>query len=70
MGSPALPHRQLVTLKAATEVRSWLTERYGRRLIAERRLPYYKVGGRVLIDLHELDALVEASRVEPQRTAS
>jgi excisionase family DNA binding protein len=60
-------NRQLVTLKQAVEMRPWLTMRYARRLIGERRLGHYKAGARVLIDLHELDAWVNRGRVEAIR---
>ncbi|MBK9180968.1 MAG: DNA-binding protein [Acidimicrobiales bacterium] len=57
--------RQLVTIPQAVEARPWLTERYLRRLVAERRLPYHKVAGRLLFDLADLDAHAEEHRVEP-----
>jgi excisionase family DNA binding protein len=56
--------RQLATVKRALEQRNWLNERYVRRLISERRIPFFKVGGKVLIDLEDLDRLVEAGRVD------
>jgi len=60
--------RRLVTLPQALEHHPWLTERYLRRLVAERRIPYYKPsGGRLLFDLADIDALVETSRVEAVR---
>jgi excisionase family DNA binding protein len=57
--------RQLVNIPQAVEQRPWLTERFLRRLVAKRRIPYHKVGGRVLFDLADLDALAEQGRVEP-----
>ena len=57
--------RHLVTLAQAVEARPWLTERFLRRLVAERRVPYFKVGGKLLFDLDDLDALAERGRVEP-----
>ncbi len=57
--------RDLRSLPQAEEARQWATERYLRRLIAERRIPFHKVGGRVLVDLDDLDAYAEAGRVEP-----
>jgi excisionase family DNA binding protein len=56
--------RELVSLKEATHLRPWLTERYGRRLIGERRIPFHKLGSKVLLDLADLDAFAEAGRVE------
>jgi hypothetical protein len=48
--------------------RGW-TVRDLRRLVYERRIPYYKLdpgrSGRVLIDLDDLDRFVEESRIEP-----
>lgn len=57
--------RHLVTLAQAVEARPWLTERFLRRLVAERRVAFHKVGGRLLFDLSDLDALAERGRVEP-----
>jgi excisionase family DNA binding protein len=59
--------RQLVTLKQAVAARPWLTERYGRRLIGERRIPFHKLGSKILLDLADLDAFAEAGRVEGVR---
>lgn len=58
------PGRELVPLVKVPAERPWTNERWLRRLVSERRLPFYKVGGRVLIDLRELDALAEAGRVD------
>lgn len=58
--------RNLVARKDIQKHRAWATARYVERLNDERRLGFYKVdGGLVLIDLDELDALVDAGRVEP-----
>jgi excisionase family DNA binding protein len=62
--------RHLVTLKEAVAVRPWLTERYARRLIGERRIPFHKLGSKVLLDLADLDAFAEAGRVEAVREPS
>jgi excisionase family DNA binding protein len=35
-----------------------------RAWVAQRRLPYYKLGGRVLLDKKELEQFREACRVE------
>lgn len=59
--------RTLVTIKQASELRPWLTERYARRLVYERRLTHYKIGARVLLDLADLDSLEEAGRIEAER---
>jgi hypothetical protein len=60
----SVKNRELRTVKQATAERPYLTERWLRRLIYDRRLPHYKVAGKVLVDLIEVDALVEAGRRE------
>lgn len=42
-----------------------LSVRQVRRLIAERRIPYVRVGRAVRIDPNDLAALIRSSRVEP-----
>ena len=61
--------RHWVTFEQAIIERPFLTERWLRRLVSERRIPFSKVPGsnRLLFDLHEIDALVESGRVEPRR---
>jgi excisionase family DNA binding protein len=39
--------------------------RFIRRLIAERRIRFYKIGRYVRIDSQDLDAFIEAGRVDP-----
>ena len=62
---------QLVPLTKVPEARPWVTVRYLRRLVYERRLPFHKLGaGRnapVLIDLEDLDRYAQAGRVEAVR---
>jgi hypothetical protein len=59
--------RTLVPLRQVPEHRPWVTERWLRRAVFERRIPFHKLGeGRsspVLIDLADLDAFVEAGRI-------
>ena len=43
--------------------------RFIRRLIAERRIRFYKVGRYVRIDRHDLDTFVAAGRIEPSTDA-
>jgi excisionase family DNA binding protein len=43
--------------------------RFVRRLVAERRIAFHKVGAHVRIALVDLDAFVEAGRVEPINAA-
>ena len=59
--------RHLVTLRQAVEQRPWLTERWLRRLVFERRVPFHRVGSRLLFDLDDLDTLAEQGRGEPAR---
>jgi hypothetical protein len=63
--APAAGCRQYVTLKQALEARPWLTERWLRRKIEQRRIPYAKADGKILLSLVDIDMFVEASRVEP-----
>lgn len=39
--------------------------RFVRRLIAERRIPFHKVGVHVRLSVSDLEAFVQAGRVEP-----
>lgn len=67
--------RQLFTLADAVHEREWTKSagkdptRWLRRLIEERRLPFHKVAGRVLIDIADLDALADRGRREPSSAA-
>lgn len=45
----------------------WVTPRRARRLRAEHRVPYHKLDGRIFFDLADIDAYVEAGRVEAVR---
>lgn len=58
------PTRQLVPLNKVPALRPWTTERWLRRAVHERRFPFHKVDGKVLIDLDVLDAYAEAGRVD------
>ena len=44
--------------------------RFVRRLVAERRIRFYKIGRYVRIDRRDLDAFIAAGTVEPSRAAS
>ncbi len=46
-----------------------VTPRFIRRLVAERRIPYLKLGRHVRFDPADLDAFLTAGRVEPQDLA-
>ena len=64
----ATTRRRLLTItEAANEAN--VSERMIRRLIADRRLPHYKVGCRhVRIAAADLDAFIDNGRVEAMRT--
>ena len=53
-----------VTLVQLIEQRPFLTERWIRRLVNERRIPFHKCGGKLVFDLVEIDKWVESGRVE------
>ncbi len=57
--------RELVSPRDASSHRGWATERFVRRLIAERRIAFHHVGRRVYVDLADLDEFAERGRVEP-----
>ena len=42
-----------------------VTERYMRRLVAERRIAYHKVGRLLRFRVADLEELLQAGRVEP-----
>lgn len=65
--------RNLVPLREVPEHRPWTSARWLKRQVAERRIGAYKVSGKLLIDIDELDRFAEAGRVNPApslRTAS
>jgi excisionase family DNA binding protein len=55
---------RLLTVEEAAE-RLGTTERFPRRLIAERRIAFVKVGRHVRIAESVLDAYIEAQTVQP-----
>jgi excisionase family DNA binding protein len=54
----------LLTVDQAAE-RLATKPRFIRRLIAEKRIPYVKLGSHVRLDTEDLDAFVAAGRVQP-----
>ncbi len=42
-----------------------VSERFVRRLVAERRIPFHKIGKFVRFDPNEIDTWIESSRVDP-----
>ena len=55
----------LLTVEEAAE-RLATKPRFIRRLIAEKRIPYVKLGSHVRLDATDLDAFITAGRVTPQ----
>jgi hypothetical protein len=51
---------QLLDRKAITELRG-IPERYARRILNERRVPVVKLGRRVFVWTHDLDAYLEGN---------
>jgi len=41
-----------------------------RRWVAERKIAFFRVGGRIVFDMKDIDALLARSRVEPAPAAS
>lgn len=54
--------------KMAGEKYPAIGERHFRRLTEEGKLAYSKVGGKVLIDDDDIQALIQAGRVEARKT--
>jgi excisionase family DNA binding protein len=58
----------LLTIKqAGEEYAPALGRRYVRRLVSEKRIPFYRIGGRVFVAKCDLDTLTAASRIEAER---
>jgi excisionase family DNA binding protein len=55
---------RLLTVEAAAE-RMSTSVRFVRRLIAERRIAYVKIGRHVRIAEHDIAAFIEAGRIAP-----
>ena len=54
--------RDLIDVSAAAE-RLGVSVRYVRRLVAERRIPYFKLGHLLRFDVEEVDAWLERAKV-------
>lgn len=65
-GTRSAARRNVVTLRQALAECPWLSERYLRRLVYERRIRYSKVGGKLLFDLADLDRIVNEGVVDPR----
>lgn len=59
----------LLTVEEAAE-RLGTSPRFIRRLIAERRIAFTKLGRHVRIDTVDIDAFIAAGRVEPQQPSA
>jgi excisionase family DNA binding protein len=59
----------LYTIEQAAE-RMNTTPRFVRRLIAERRIAFVRLGRHVRIAEHDIEAFIAAGRVEPMTVAS
>lgn len=55
--------RAYLTVAEAAEYMN-TTGRFVRRLIAERRIPFHKIGRYVRLNVRDVDAFIEAGRVE------
>lgn len=60
-------NRYLTVVEAAEYLNT--SVRFVRRLIAERRIAFHKIGAHVRLALLDLDAFIEAGRVEARRAA-
>jgi excisionase family DNA binding protein len=61
--------RSLLTVEEVAE-RLGTGVRFVRRLRAERRMPFVKIGGHLRVDSRDLEAFIEASREDPTSLAS
>lgn len=59
-------HDRPLTLDEAAQYLN-VTDRYVRRLVAERRVAYHKLGRLLRFRQADLDRLLDAGRVEPPR---
>jgi excisionase family DNA binding protein len=61
----AAEEKRLLTIEQAAE-RLSTSPRFVRRLVAERRIGFTKLGRHVRISVADVDAFVDAGRVEPR----
>jgi excisionase family DNA binding protein len=62
---PRVSGQELLSVAQAAE-RLGTPERFVRRLIAQRRVRFYRVGRYVRFDVADLDSFIEAGRVDPR----
>lgn len=55
----------LKTLRQLVVARPFLSERWVRSLVDADRIPHYKLGGKLLFDLDEIDDFVRKTRSGP-----
>jgi len=60
--APSAPARYLLDV-AALAAQLGVRERFVRRLIAERRVPFCKIGKFIRFDPHEIEEWIDAQRV-------
>ncbi|ORT47456.1 excisionase family DNA-binding protein [Frankia sp. KB5] len=68
MGAPPSPLGDVLTVDQAA-VRMNMSVRYVRRLVAERRIAYHRIGRSIRLTAADVDAHVTAGRVEPLTTS-
>lgn len=67
-GTQPLSTRYLTVAESAEYLNT--SVRFVRRLIAERRIAFHKVGAHVRLAVDDLEAFVQAGRVEPVSASS
>ena len=63
---PVTSASALLDVRGAAE-RLGVTDRFIRRLVEERRIPFHKIGKLVRFDPFEVDRWIDTCRVEPRR---
>lgn len=58
------PEQDLLTIEEAA-ARLRMSVRYVRRLVAERRVAFHRIGRSIRFKADDLDAFIESGRVEP-----
>ncbi|WP_238016007.1 helix-turn-helix domain-containing protein [Dactylosporangium sp. AC04546] len=62
-------HDHLLTIEQAA-IRLGMSARYVRRLVAERRIAFHRLGRAVRIHPNDVDAFVRDNRIEPMTATS
>lgn len=63
-------HMSIRDLAESPQYGSIFTQRYTRRLVYERRIPYLKIGSKVFISQEDIDAFLRSNRVESARVST